>query len=64
MENPYKLTKEEQDMMKEGWEKPVKKKVKQRRKQDKEEERVKLHLKHTVASKHKQKMSEELMEFL
>ena len=62
MENPYKLTKEEKEIMREDWKKPTKKKVKQ--KSPGNEEREKLHLRHTVASRQKQRMSEDLIEFL
>ena len=51
-------------MMKDDWKKPVKKKVKKRAKKEEEKERVNLHSRHTVASKQKQKISVELMEFL
>ena len=64
MENPFKLTTEEREMMKDDWKKPVKKKVQKRAKKEEEKERVNLHSRHTVASKQKQKISVELMEFL
>ena len=62
MENPYRLTSEEQNMMKEDWKKPRKKKVKPGSRRGSEAE--KMHLKQTVSSRHKQKVSDELLQFL
>ena len=62
MDNPFKLTGEEKDMMGEDWRRPVKKKEGEERRR--EEDRVGLHLRHTKASRQKQKVSAELLQFL
>ncbi len=65
MENPYRLTPEEQNMMKEDWKKPrKKKKTKVNPGPRRGSETEKMHLKPTVSSRHKQKVSEELLQFL
>ena len=64
MENPYRLTAEEQNMMREDWKKPRKKKKKKPIPREGSAETEKMHLKQTVSSKHKQKVSEELLQFL
>ena len=63
MENPFKLTEEEQKMVEVKWRKPVRKK-KSPKEERSEEERVGLHVRHTKASKHKQKASADLLQFL
>ena len=63
MENPYRLTEEEQEMMREDWKKPRKKKKKPIQREG-SAETEKMHLKQTVSSRHKQKVSEELLQFL
>ena len=63
MENPYRLTAEEQNMMKEDWKKPRKKK-KAGQGARRGEESEKIHQKPTVSSRHKQKVSEDLLQFL
>ena len=63
MENPFKLTEEEQKMMEVKWRRPVRKK-KSPKEGRSEEERIGLHVRHTKASKHKQKASADVLQFL
>ena len=63
MENPFKLTEEEQKMMDVKWRKPVRKK-KSPKEGRSEVGTVGLHMRHTTASKHKQKASADLLQFL
>ena len=59
MENPFKLTKEEEEMLKDGW-----KKKKTKKKVSKPKDSRGRYLKHTVSSQNKKKVSDELLEFL
>ena len=60
MSNPFQLTEEEREMMKDSWKKKKKKtKFKERKVHDKNNFR-----KSTVSSRNKKKISDDLLEFL
>ena len=59
MLNPFQLTKEEREMMKDDWKKTKKSKTKEKRAYDRNNFR-----KPTVSSRNKKKISDDLMDFL
>ena len=61
LDNPYHMTGEEKAMLDKDWKKQKKKKQK---KSKRNEEDIELHLKHTVSSKNKKKLSDDMFEFL
>ena len=61
MENPFKLTEEEEKMMMKTWKKP---KSKSKSKKKQKESTESLHRRHTRSSKQKRNVSEDLYEFL
>ena len=61
MSNPYHMTPEEKAMLDKDWKKQKKKKLK---KSKIKEDDIELHLKHTVSSRIKKKISDDMFDFL